>query len=95
MSTDSSTYDIRRIVSGTGGSGPGGDITVIINTSTFIFTQAVAATVWNINHSLCKFPSVTVVDTGDTVVVGQVEYIDNENVRVTFNSAFSGKAYLN
>ena len=95
MAGNSETYDIRRIVSGTGGSGPSGDITVIINTSTFIFTQAVAATVWNINHSLCKFPSVTVVDTGDTVVVGQVEYIDNENIRITFNSAFSGKAYLN
>ncbi len=95
MAGNSETYDIRRILSGTGGSGPGGDITVIINTSTFIFTQGVASTVWNINHSLCKFPSVTVVDTGDTVVVGQVEYIDNENITITFNSAFSGKAYLN
>ena len=95
MAGDSNTYDIRRIVSGTGGGGSGGDVTVIINTSTFIFTQAVAATVWNINHSLCKFPSVTVVDTGDTVVFGQIEYIDNENIRITFNTAFSGKAYLN
>ena len=84
------TVDIRN-----SGSCDGGPINVTINTSTFIFTQAVAATVWNINHSLCKFPSVTVVDTGDTVVVGQVEYIDNENITITFNSAFSGKAYLN
>ena len=90
MAGNSETYDIRRILSGTGGSGPGGDVTVIINTSTFIFTQGVAST-----HSLCKFPSVTVVDTGDTVVVGQVEYIDNENITITFNNAFSGKAYLN
>jgi hypothetical protein len=95
MAGDSNTYDIRRIVSGTGGSGPGGDITVIINTSTFIFEQGVPALVWDINHSLCKFPSVTVVDSAETVVTGQVEYINNENIRITFNTAFSGKAYLN
>ena len=71
------------------------DFNVTINTSTFIFTQAVADTVWNIEHSLCKFPSVTVVDTGNTVVIGEVHYVDNNNIQITFNSAFSGKAYLN
>ena len=62
---------------------------------TFIFTQAVAATVWNVNHNLGKFPSITVIDTANTVVTGEYTYIDNNNVTLTFSAAFAGKAYLN
>ena len=62
---------------------------------TFIFTQAVAATVWNVNHNLGKFPSITVIDTANTVVTGEYTYIDNSNVTLTFSAAFAGKAYLN
>ena len=64
-------------------------------TPTFIFTQAVADTVWNVNHNLGKFPSISVVDTANTVVTGQYEYTDNNNVIITFSAGFAGKAYLN
>ena len=64
-------------------------------TPTFIFTQGVPATTWNIQHNLGKFPSITVIDTADTVVTGQYEYIDNNNVTLTFSAGFAGKAYLN
>ena len=62
---------------------------------TFVFTQGVPATVWNIQHNLGKFPSITVIDTGDTVVTGEYTYIDNNNVTLTFSAGFAGKAYLN
>ena len=62
---------------------------------TFEFTQGVPATTWNIQHDLGKFPSITVIDTADTVVTGQYEYIDNNNVTLTFSAGFAGKAYLN
>ena len=64
-------------------------------TPTFIFNQAVAATTWNVNHNLGKFPSVTVIDTANTVVNGECEYIDNNNITLKFSAAFAGKAYLN
>jgi hypothetical protein len=63
--------------------------------STFEFTQGVPATTWNIQHNLGKFPSITVIDTGDTVVTGEYTYINNNNVTLTFSAAFAGKAYLN
>ena len=63
--------------------------------STFEFTQGVPATTWNIQHNLGKFPSITVIDTGDTVVTGEYTYIDNNNVTLTFSAGFAGKAYLN
>ena len=62
---------------------------------TFIFNQGVAATTWNVNHNLGKFPSVTVIDTANTVVNGEYEYIDNNNITLKFSAAFAGKAYLN
>ena len=62
---------------------------------TFIFTQNVPATTWNIQHNLGKFPSITVIDTGDTVVTGEYNYTSNTNVILTFSAAFAGKAYLN
>lgn len=70
-----------------GGSGDGD--------KTFVFTQASAEAVWEIQHNLGKYPSVTTVDSADTVVVGSVEYIDLNNLTITFSAAFSGKAYLN
>ena len=62
---------------------------------TFVFTQGVAATTWNIQHNLGKFPSITVIDTGNTVVTGEYNYTSNTNVILTFSAAFAGKAYLN
>ena len=62
---------------------------------TFIFTQAVAATTWNILHNLGKFPSVSVINNNNVVINGEVTYIDNNNVQLNFSAGFSGKAYLN
>jgi len=62
---------------------------------TFIFTQGAPSTTWNITHNLGKFPSITVIDTGNTVVVGEYNYTSNTNVILTFSAGFAGKAYLN
>jgi hypothetical protein len=61
----------------------------------FVFTQSTAASVWHVQHDLEKYPSVTVVDSGDNVVYGEVTYDDINNLTITFSSAFSGKAYIN
>ena len=61
----------------------------------FEFTQGVPSATWNITHNLGKFPSITVVDTGNTVVIGEYTYINNNQVTLTFSSPFPGKAYLN
>ena len=63
--------------------------------TTFEFTQVAPATTWTITHNLEKFPSITVIDTGNTVVNGEYTYTDNNNVVLNFSAAFAGKAYLN
>ena len=64
-------------------------------TPTFEFDQGVPATTWDITHNLGKFPSITVIDTGNTVVFGEYNYVSNNRVLLTFSAAFDGKAYLN
>ena len=66
-----------------------------ITDSRYEHTKESAGKVWEINHNLNKKPSVTVVDSGDNVVIGEVRYVDNNNLTVSFNASFSGKAYLN
>jgi len=68
---------------------------------TFVYPQAVPATTWGdgnpkmVNHGLNKFPSITVVDSADSVVIGDYTYVDNNNVILEFSAAFAGKAYFN
>jgi len=62
---------------------------------TYIFSQNTPATTWEITHNLGKFPSITVIDTGNTVVNGEYNYTSNIKVTLNFSAAFAGKAYLN
>ena len=64
---------------------------------TFIydFHQVTPATTWVITHNLGKFPSITVIDSGDTIVNGECTYNSNNKVTIIFSAAFAGKAYLN
>ena len=61
----------------------------------FTYTQAVPATVWNINHNLGKYPSVTIYSTTMEVVDAQIDYVDTNNVTITFNNSYAGSATLN
>lgn len=60
-----------------------------------VHTQSVATIEWNIIHELNCYPSVTVVDETKTEVIGGIEYIDLNTLKITFSAAFSGQAYLN
>ena len=94
-------YDLTLSFLGGNGSISVDDFYDIINFTfdskdkTFIFTQITPSTEWSVQHDLEKFPSITVVDTGQTVVIGDYIYVDNNNVILSFSAAFAGKAYFN
>lgn len=73
----------------TGPQGPPG-----LDTGFYRHNQAAPATVWNINHNLGFYPAVSTQDSAGTVVYGDVEYIDSNNVTVTFEAAMGGYANL-
>ena len=60
----------------------------------YIHEQASPATSWAIVHDLGGKPSVTIVDTSDTHVVGDVTYNSTTSITVAFTAAFAGYAYL-
>lgn len=65
------------------------------NPETFVYIQSTPSEVWEIKHNLNKRPSITVVDSAGSVVVGEYNFIDGNTVICTFSGAFSGECYLN
>ena len=71
-----------------GAPGAGGD-------KNYVHNQSSPNTIWNVAHGLAKFAAVSVVDSGGSVVIPNVAYVDVNTVQLTFGSATSGKAYVN
>lgn len=61
----------------------------------FEHTESPASALWTITHNLNKYPSVTVVDSANDEVEGNVNHISRNQLTITFSAAFSGKAFLN
>lgn len=68
---------------------------ILNNDSTFTQCFSSAAQVWTITHNLGEYPSVTVVDLQNNVVIGEVDYINANVIRVSFSRPFAGCAFLN
>lgn len=63
--------------------------------TSFRFIQNTALAEWHINHSMGKYPSVSVIDSMNRTVVGEVEYEDNQSLILRFKAPFKGVAFLN
>jgi hypothetical protein len=84
--TEQFVYDVLDTLNG------GTDSTFDKN---YIHNQLSASNTWNVTHNLNKYASVTVVDSGNSVVVGEVQYINSNQITIIFQASFSGKAYIN
>ena len=60
-----------------------------------VFEFTAAATTWTIEHNLGLYPSITTVDDNGEVIMGEVIYVSDNTIRVTFSEDVSGKAYIN
>jgi hypothetical protein len=70
------------------GGGGGGD-------KNYVHTQGSAASVWSVTHSLGKYPTVEIVDSGNNALLTDIHYIDVNSLTVSFAGPASGKAYCN
>jgi hypothetical protein len=62
---------------------------------TYRHLQATPEAVWSVSHFLNKYPSVTVVDSAQTVIEGEVKYLNTNELTIRFSAAFSGEAHIN
>ena len=60
----------------------------------YIHNQSSASSTWTVTHGLGFFPAVSVIDSGGNTVIGDVSYISENQVSITFSAAFGGKAYF-
>jgi hypothetical protein len=61
----------------------------------YVHNQPVASITWTVQHNLDKFPSCTMVLSTGQQGYGDVTFIDENNLTITFAGAESGKAYIN
>jgi hypothetical protein len=73
------------VATGTIASGP---------TKRYVHSQGIALSTWAITHSLGGRPQITIVDSAGTVVYGEIQYLSNTQIEVSFSAPFSGYAYL-
>lgn len=73
----------------------GFSINPVIADKYFVFEQAESSDEWLVKHNLNKKASVTIVDEYDRVVEGDIQYIDNNTIKICFKCLFKGKVYLN
>jgi hypothetical protein len=60
----------------------------------FIHTQGVASTTWNITHNLNFHPNVTAQDSAGNIVEGEIAFTNTVSLILSFSSPISGSAYL-
>jgi len=77
--------------------GTKGDPGTLQNIATYVsyeHTQGSASASWTIVHNLGFKPNLTVVDSAGNIVEGEITYTNSNSLTVSFQSAFSGYAYL-
>ena len=68
----------------------------IVEDKNFYYEHSGAASdTWVIVHNLNKYPSVSVIDSYGTEVIGEVTYDTINQITIKFRGAFKGKATLN
>jgi hypothetical protein len=61
----------------------------------YLHHQIAPVDIWYVTHNLGKFPSVTCWDSAQNQVEGDVDWIDENHLSISFGTAFSGDAFLN
>ena len=60
----------------------------------YVHGQTTPDVTWAITHNLMRFPGVTIIDGSKNEVVGNITYINQNSLTVTFSSEQTGTAYL-
>lgn len=60
----------------------------------FVYIQSTPSNSWVIDHNMDCHPRVTVIDSGNSQVEGDVIYDSLNTITINFGGSFSGKAIL-
>lgn len=80
-----------------GPQGPPGEnpsVSEIIAAVSYTHNQLATSSFWTIQHNLGFYPNVTVFDSADTGIEGEIIHNDENSLTITFSASISGKAHL-
>lgn len=61
----------------------------------YIHHQSSALATWTVTHNLGYYPGgISVIDSAETVVIGDVTHVNISTFTVSFSTPFSGKVYV-
>ena len=61
----------------------------------YVHHQSSALATWTVTHNLGYYPGgISVIDSAETVVIGDVTHTNMNTFTVTFSTPFSGKVYV-
>ena len=81
---DKKLYDASGSAGATGKTLTTDGSTLAWTDATYTHNQSSISDTWTINHNLGRYPSVTVIDSGNTVVQGTIVYNSANQLTVTF-----------
>lgn len=61
---------------------------------TYTYNQISPSLTWEITHNLNRYPNVSIVDSGGSVLYGDIQYLSVNSLKISFTSSFAGKAYI-
>jgi hypothetical protein len=63
--------------------------------TTLVYPVTNTAPVWTITHNLGKRPAITTVDSSGNVIHGDIQYVNNNQIKITFSQTLTGAVYFN
>lgn len=61
----------------------------------YVHEQVMPSAIWTINHGLGRYTTVTIYDTNDNIIEAEVQKLNNNTIRILFNTTEIGKAFIN
>lgn len=58
-------------------------------------TQTIPAKTWTVNHGRGKRVAVSITDSYGNAITGDITYVDDNTIEITFHYLYSGFAYCN
>lgn len=73
----------------------GKSLSQLASIATLVFDFPLSSSTWVVPHNLGRYPVAVCVESTNTIIEGRVQYNGLNQLTVEFNSAVSGKVYIN
>ena len=60
----------------------------------YVHEQLQPSSTWIVNHGMHKYPNITILDSNNRLVMGDIEYSSLDTVTLLFSESIAGKAHL-